>query len=263
MREVVLIDKSENGLATIRINRPELHNAFNDEVITLLYRHFRTAADDSDVRAIVLCSNGKNFSAGADMHMMKAAVNSSREENVIKAKVMGGMFHFINQIEKPVIALVQGAAFGGALGLITSCDVAIATKDASFCLSEVRMGISPAVISPFVVAAIGERNARRYFLTAEKFDAVSALDMGLIHEIVETNEQFDEKLAEIVKSILGNAPGAIAKSKRLIRCVVNKKIDESILDYTSGLIADLRVADEGQEGLTAFLEKRKPDWIKS
>jgi methylglutaconyl-CoA hydratase len=163
---------------------------------------------------------------------------------------------------KPVIALVQGSAFGGALGLIACCDIAIASQDASFCLSEVKIGLAPAVISPFVVSVMGERASRRYFLTAEKINASKAVELGLIHELVNREESFDEILQPILKNILSNAPGAISKSKELIKNVSRATIDDELLNYTAGIISDLRITNEGQEGLSAFLEKRKPNWIK-
>lgn len=260
---VVLYNKDPRGVATITLNRPEVHNAFNDDVINLLREAINDSAADNDVRAVVLRSNGKNFSAGADLRMMKSSVNSTRDENYANSKDMGRMFHTLNNMPKPVIALVQGSAFGGALGLIACCDIAIASQDAAFCLSEVKIGLAPAVISPFVVAALGERAARRYFQTAEKISAAKAAELGLVHELVESAESFDEALFPILKSILCNAPGAVAKSKELVQNVSRAAIDEDILGYTAEIIADLRIADEGQEGLSAFFEKRKPHWIKS
>lgn len=262
MSEVVLLDKNANGVATITINRPEVHNAFNDEVIDLLRQYFINAAEDEAVRAIVLRSNGDNFSAGADLRMMKGSINNTAEQNKANAKDMGALFHFLNKIRKPTIVLIQGSAFGGALGLISCCDIAIASKDASFCLSEVKIGLTPAVISPFVVAAMGERAARRYFLTAEKFNAVKAAELGMIHEVVESADDFNTAVAPILKSILCNAPKAVGRTKELVRHVARAQLDEAILDHTAELIAELRVAEEGQEGLAAFLEKRKPNWIK-
>jgi methylglutaconyl-CoA hydratase len=220
-----------------------------------------SSADDS-VLAVILRSNGKNFSAGADLRMMKSSVNSSRDENYSGSLNMGRMFHALNNMPKPVIALVQGSAFGGALGLIACCDIAIASQDASFCLSEVKIGLAPAVISPFVVSVMGERASRRYFLTAEKINASKAVELGLIHELVNREESFDEILQPILKNILSNAPGAISKSKELIKNVSRATIDDELLNYTAGIISDLRITNEGQEGLSAFLEKRKPNWIK-
>ena len=259
---VVLYNKDPRGVATVTLNRPEVHNAFNDDVINLLREAINDSAADNDVRAVVLRSNGKNFSAGADLRMMKSSVNTTRDENYANSKDMGRMFHTLNSMPKPVIALVQGSAFGGALGLISCCDITIASHDAAFCLSEVKIGLAPAVISPFVVAALGERAARRYFQTAEKISAAKAAELGLVHELVESAESFDEALFPILKSILCNAPGAVAKSKELVQNVSRAAIDEDILGYTAEVIADLRVADEGQEGLSAFFEKRKPNWIK-
>ena len=260
---VVLYNKDPRGVATITINRPEVHNAFNDDVINLLRDAINDSAADNNVRAVVLRSNGKNFSAGADLRMMKSSVNTTRDENYANSKDMGRMFHTLNSMPKPVIALVQGSAFGGALGLISCCDIAIASQDAAFCLSEVKIGLAPAVISPFVVAALGERASRRYFQTAEKITAPKAAELGLVHELVDSAEQFDEALFPILKSILCNAPGAVAKSKELVQNVSRAAIDENILEYTAEIIADLRIADEGQEGLSAFFEKRKPNWIKA
>ncbi len=259
---VVLFNKDPRGVATITFNRPEVHNAFNSELIELLRAAIADCASDHAVRAVVLRANGENFSAGADLRMMKASIDSSREENLAHSVEMGRLFHTLNQLPKPVIALVQGSAFGGALGLIACCDIALASRDANFCLSEVKIGLAPAVISPFVVAAIGERAARRYFQSAEKIDAQKAAALGLIHEIIEGEQDaLEQAVQPILNSILRNAPGAVAAAKALVSHVAQADIDEALLQHTAAVIADLRTAPEGQEGLSAFLEKRPPHWV--
>jgi methylglutaconyl-CoA hydratase len=247
------------GIATVNMTRSEVHNAFDDVMIAQLISAFEILKNDDNVRAVVLRSTGKNFSAGADLNWMRSMAEKDYQENLDDAGILAKLMSDIHFFPKPTIALVQGAAFGGAVGLVACCDIALAAPRASFCLSEVKIGLVPAVISPYVVAAIGERQARRYFLTAERFKAEQALDFGLIHQIC---DDLDQALAPIVDSLLGNSPAAMKAAKELIQFVSFENINQQIIDGTTERIAAIRVSSEGQEGLSSFLDKRTPHWIK-
>ncbi len=257
----VVTKLDDHGVAWITLNRPEVHNAFDDAVIQQLIAALEDTANDDNVRVVVLNSNGKNFSAGADLNWMRSMAAKNYNENLDDANQLARLMSTLDTHPKPTIALVQGAAFGGALGLIACCDIAIAQANASFCLSEVKIGLIPAVISPYVVRAIGERASRRYFITAERFFAEEALNLGLIHELVDLDE-LHTRADYYIKQLLQNSPQGIKEAKRLIAAVNNKSIDEDVIADTSARIATIRVSEEGQEGLTAFLEKRKPNWIQ-
>ena len=250
-----------SGLATITMNRPEVRNAFNAEMIAELTAAFSQANSDNRINVILLNASGAHFSAGADLNWMKSMADMSFAENVADANNLATLMRTIDQSTKPTIARVSGAAFGGALGLIACCDIAIADLEAKFCLSEVKLGLVPAVISPYVIRAIGPRNAGRYFLTAETFDADTAANMGLIHQIAETSE-LNKKLKRIINQLLCNGPNAVKTAKTLVRRVSESELDENLTQFTAELIARVRVSEEGQEGLAAFLEKRNPIWNK-
>lgn len=258
----VLLSTDSRGIATLTLNRPEVHNAFDDQVIDSLIQHLEAVAGDPDVRVLVLRSAGKNFSAGADLNWMRRMAKNSHQENLIDARGLAQLMRCLNDLPKPTIALVQGAAYGGAVGLAACCDLVVATQTSQFCLSEVRIGLVPAVISPYVVRAIGERQARRYFLTAEAFSAAQAQAWGLVHELVETDEQLDAARETLVNRLLNNSPGAIEAAKALIKTVSSKPITADLIEATAICIADIRISAQGQEGLSAFLEKRKPSWIQ-
>ncbi|GAA5317467.1 MAG: enoyl-CoA hydratase-related protein [Candidatus Pelagadaptatus aseana] len=258
----VLIELDERGVATVTLNRPEKHNAFDDAIIAELTEAFNSVDRNPDARIMVLASNGKNFSAGGDLGWMKRMASYSYEENLADANALATMLHTLNFMRKPTIARVQGAAFGGAVGLVSCCDMAVATERASFSLSEVKIGLLPATISPYVVAAMGQRASRRYFLTAERFKSDKALALGLISEVV-AEEQLDDCINGLIDNLLGNSPAAIEASKKLIFDVSGKDINGELMNQTSARIAAIRVSEEGQEGLTAFLEKRQPRWIKN
>ena len=251
-----------NGTLRICINRPALHNAFNDHVIALLIAAFDVAIKDDQVRVVILQSEGKSFSAGADLNWMKSMAKLNLEENRQDAAELARLMHVIYSCPKPVIARIQGASFGGALGLIACSDIAIATNNARFCLSEVKIGLVPAVISPYVSKAIGARAAQRYFITAEQFNADKALQLGLVHEVVEHKDALAEKGQLLIDALLKNSPQAIDKTKQLIQTVSRGDINKGMRDYTVNLIASIRVSSEGQEGLSSFLEKRKANWVK-
>ena len=211
---------------------------------------------------MVLGSEGKSFSAGADMEWMKRMASYSYDENLRDASALALMLKTLNEIPQPTIARVQGAAFGGAVGLISCCDMAVAASAASFSLSEVKIGLVPATISPYVIAAIGQRAARRYFVTAERFDAHRALQLGLVNEVVDA-EQLDQEIDRLINTLLANGPEAVTVAKQLVFDVAGKPIDQQLIDATCETIAAIRVSEQGQEGLQAFLERRKPQWIKN
>jgi len=250
----------ERGIATVTLFRAEVHNAFNDDLIWELNTTFKKLGEDDSVRAVVLTGAGKSFSAGADLNWMKAAAGYSEQENMRDALRLSEMLASVNSCPKPTIAIVNGAAFGGGVGLVACCDIAIAVDGAKFSLSEVKLGLTPATISPYVVAAIGERAARRYFLTAERLTANEARRIGLVHETAPSLQEAFSLAHIIIKNLLEGAPQAQAEAKRLIATVANKEITETLREDTAKHIAKRRTSAEGTEGLAAFLEKRKPNW---
>lgn len=251
--------QNAGGVATIRMNRPEKHNAFDDVLIAELTDAFRRAGNDGTARVVVLESTGPSFSAGADLGWMKRMAGEPREANERDSMALADLMSAIDLCPKPVLGLVQGAAFGGGVGLAACCDIVIASEAASFSLSEVRLGLIPAVISPYVAAAIGARACRRYFLTAERFEAATARELGLVHEVVPAAE-LDAARDKMVGHLLKGGPVALRAAKDLVARVTNAKIDNALLQDTARRIADQRASDEGKEGVAAFLEKRKPNW---
>jgi len=245
--------------ATLWLNRPERHNAFDDGLIAELSAALAELAADSAIRVVLLAGRGKSFSAGADLAWMKRMAGYTAVENEADAQKMAEMLHRLDSLPKPTIALVQGAAMGGGVGLVAACDIAIAAEDVQFAFSEVRLGLTPATISPYVIAAIGPRAARRYFLTAERFDARRALGLGLVAAVVPVADLLTEasRLADI---LCQNGPAAMAEAKRLIADVTDRPIDAALRTETAGRIARQRASAEGREGVAAFLEKRKPSW---
>jgi methylglutaconyl-CoA hydratase len=258
----VLQSIDANGVATLTLNRPEVHNAFDDHLIVQLTHKLRELDHHASVRVVVLAAAGKSFSAGADLNWMKRIARYSEAENIRDAVALAGLMRALNTMTKPTIARVQGSAFGGGVGLVACCDIAIAGSAALFSLSEVRLGLIPAVISPYVIAAMGERNARRYFLTAERFDAQEALRVGLVHSVV-TDGELDAAVSRIVGELLNGGPKAIAASKELIAHVTGRPIDHVLAEETATRIAQIRVSPEGQEGIAAFLDKRAAAWTKT
>lgn len=246
------------GVATLILNRPDVHNAFDDAVIAELNAAIDLYARHPDVRLLVLRAEGKSFSAGADLGWMKRMAAFSREDNLADAQELERLMRGLYDFPKPTIVVVQGAAFGGAVGLVSCCDLAIASNNASFSLSEARLGLAPAVISPFVIAAIGPRQASRYFLTAERFGADTAQAIGLVHEVV-LPEALNDATEKMTSTLLANGPIALMAGKALLRKVAAATSPE-ISAYTTELIASLRTSQEGQEGLSAFFEKRPPAW---
>ena len=253
--------RRENAIAYVALDRPAVRNAFNRELIDEIHGVFARLAGDAGVRAIVLSGNGKTFCGGADVNWMRGALELSHAENVEDARRLSQMYRAIDRIPKPVVARVQGGALGGGAGLVACCDVAIAADDAFFGFTETKLGILPAVISPFVVAKIGSSHARALCLTGERFDAERALHIGLVHEIV-AESALDAAVARIVGELLGAGPTAVAAAKRLLAQVRETPYDET-LDLTAQAIAAQRTSAEGQEGSRAFLEKRKAAWNDS
>ncbi|MCS5594636.1 MAG: enoyl-CoA hydratase/isomerase family protein [Porticoccaceae bacterium] len=257
----VITQIDNRGVAQVTLNNPDKHNAFDDQMIIQLTDAFNSIAANPAVRIMLLTSDGESFSAGADLSWMKRMAGYSYQENLNDAHALAAMLKALHQIPIPTIVRVQGAAFGGAVGLISCCDIAVASSKASFALSEVKIGLVPSTISPYVIAAIGERQAKRYFMTAERFDANIALQIGLVHEAVDEQLLVD-KVEQLVGAILSNGPEAVAAAKQLAFAVSGKTIDSTLIEHTCEVIAGIRVSGQGQEGLNAFLEKRKPNWLK-
>ncbi len=263
MNSTIQTTIDDRGVATLTMNRPELHNAFDDLLIADLTVELKRLEADERVRIVRLAGSGKSFSAGADLGWMRRMATYTREQNLADAMGLAGLMQTLNRLSKPTIALVQGSAFGGGVGLVACCDMALAIRSAMFCLSEVRLGLIPAVISPYLIAAIGERACRRYFLSAESFAAPEAHRLGLVHELVEDSAALLERGDQLCEHLLKNGPLAMAEAKRLIAAVAGHSLDDALISDTAGRIADRRVSAEGQEGLSAFLEKRKPGWVDS
>lgn len=255
------LEIEHNGhTATVWMNRPELHNAMNEQLIAELSHAFRELNHDDKVRVIVLAGRGKSFSAGADLDWMRRAANFSEAQNLVDAQKLASMLKGIYRSKKPVIGRIHGAAMAGGTGLTAVCDIAIATAAAKFALSEVRLGLIPATIGPYVADAIGPRQARRYFLTAERIDAAKALQLGLVHEVV-SEEQLDERIAELAAELAKGAPHALAECKELLGVLrEGSPLDDELLSDTAHRIAAIRVSDEAREGLAAFFDKRPPAW---
>lgn len=255
----VLRRSLEGSIAYVRLNRPDVRNAFNADLIAALTTAFTELGQDEQIRAIVLSGEGKVFCGGADISWMRSALDLTFDENVADAKAMSDMFRAIDRCPKPVIGRVHGAALGGGAGLAAVCDVVIASTDAIFGFTEVKLGIIPAVISPFVLAKIGVSNARALFLTGERFDAKRAQSIGLVHEVV-IADTLDVCMERILNEVLSAGPSAVAAAKALIPKVREATYDES-RDITAEAIASQRTSDEGQEGLRAFLDRRKAGWL--
>jgi methylglutaconyl-CoA hydratase len=251
----------DSGVGVITLDRPERHNAFDDALLQDLVRALGSMSRDNSVRVVVLSAAGKSFCAGADLGWMSQSAQLSSEENQRDARVMAEMLKRLATMPKPTIARVQGPAYGGGVGLVAACDIAVATFDAQFSFSEVRLGIIPAVISPYVMAAMGVRHARRYMLTGERFSAAEAYRIGLIHEMVADDAALDVAVGQIVDALLKNGPRALAECKDLIRAVAWRPLDAELMDDTVRRIASARASEEGREGVAAFLEKRRPAWL--
>jgi len=256
----VLVAVDTKGVGTITLNRPKLHNAFDEEIIAKLTQELRTLGEDKDVRVVVLNARGSSFCSGADLNWMKRSEKFSEAKNIQDASALAELLLVLDTLPKPTLALIQGPAYAGGVGLICACDIAIAVKSACFAITEVRLGLIPAVISPFVVNAIGESRARRYFLTGERISADEAERIGLVHDVVP-----DEALAArgefFVKILMRGGPKSQTEAKALIAAVHGRLLDKNMLVELAKRTARVRVSDEGLEGVGSFLEKRKPNWL--
>ena len=257
--QLLEIETTAQGITTLRLNRPDKHNAFDPQLMQMIIDALLQLQNDPSCRVLIITGKGKSFSSGADLNYMKSMVNYSHAENVLDAHRLATMLQTLNHFPKPVIAAVNGNAFAGATGLIATSDLVIAASNARFCISEVRLGIAPAVISPYVVARIGIHHARRYFLTAEVFGAEAAQRAGLVHEIVEA-EQLISSAETFAAAFLNNGPDAISATKDLIHRIAPALVDNETTEFTCELIATLRSSKEGQQGLSAYFEKAAPPW---
>lgn len=254
-----LLNEIQDKVCLLTINRISKHNAFDNHLLAQMQAQLDAAISNPEVRVIVLKANGKHFSAGADLAWMQSMAQFSEEENLKDTMVLGNLMYSLNQSPKPTIAMVHGSAFGGGAGLVAACDIAIAASSARFCFSEVKLGLIPAVISPYVVKAIGERAAKMLFMSAETFDAPRALSLNLVQHCVPEEELLEFTL-NYARQISNNAPDAVTISKQMTCYVADKKITQELVHYTASLIAHKRVSAEGQQGLKAFLNKEKPNW---
>jgi len=251
--------EKKDGIARVTLDRPELRNAFDDALIKLLDEAFVSLGEDKSVRAVILAGNGPAFCAGADLNWMKRMAKYGYDENLADARALAQMLATLDRMPKPTIARVHGPVFAGGTGLVAACDIAVGTPEAKFCLSEAKLGLSPATISPYVIRAMGEHNARRYFLTAEVFDADEALRIGMLSLLVSPSD-IDKAIEDLVNHLLAGGPEAHAKIKDLIRAVAGRAVDDALVADTAKRIAEIRVSPEGKEGIASFLEKRKASW---
>lgn len=258
--DVVLLNTTREGVAVVTLNRPEVHNAFNPDVISRLADIFETLRGADGVRVVLLEGNGPSFSAGADLSWMRAAAEYDRATNQAEATELGRMLNNIHTCPKPTIAVVHGPALAGGMGLVAACDIAIASENVFFALTEVRIGLAPSTISPYVIRAMGPRMAHRYFLTGERFTAQEAYRIGFLHAVVKDRNALAEESERLVAQFFQTAPNAVGSTKELIRHVGGAEINKDLIAYTANHIATIRQTDEGREGTGAFLQKRKPWW---
>jgi methylglutaconyl-CoA hydratase len=248
-------------VAAVTLNRPELRNAFNELAIAELALAFDELGQNDLVHVVVLAANGPAFCAGADLNWMKKMAAYTQDENEADALLLADMLRTIYLCPKPVVAKVQGDCYAGGMGLVAACDIVVASEAANFCLSEVKLGLIPATISPYVIKAMGENAARRYFISAERFSALEAHRIGLVHEVV-VPEALDTTLAAIVKALASNSPHAVREAKKLVREIAGKPVTDDLVADTANRIAEIRASEEGREGVASFLEKRKPTWLE-
>lgn len=256
-----ILTEVDGPLGILTLNKPERHNAFDETLVGEITQGLRELEADPRVRALVLSSAGRSFCAGVDLNWMKRLSSLAPEDNLRDARNLASLLSTLNELSKPTVARIQGPAYGVGVGLVAACDIAVATFEAQFALTEVKLGLIPAVISPYVLAAIGERQARRYMLTAERFSASQAYRIGLVHEIVPDEASLDDAVGELVEALLKNGPRAQGECKALIRVIAGQPIDETTIEETTQRIVRVRASAEGREGLNAFLEKRKPGWL--
>jgi methylglutaconyl-CoA hydratase len=260
MSNTLGITEPSRYTAQITLSRPDVRNAFNDEMITELTQAFAQLGARDDVRCIVLAAEGSAFCAGADLNWMRKMADYSTNENLADAAKLAEMLRVMYACPKPMVARVQGDVVAGGMGLVAACDIAVSVDTAYYCLSEVKLGLIPATISPYVIRAMGARAAHRYFLTAERFSAAEALRIGFVHEVVSA-EQLDAKVAEIATALCNASPNAVKVCKKLLQDVANQDISQPLIDATVAGIADIRSSPEGKEGVSSFLQKRKPSWL--
>ncbi len=260
MTKSILRIVDQASVATVTLNRPEVRNAFNDEVIAELTQAFTELGQDPQVRAIVLAAVGPAFCAGADLNWMRRMADYSQAENLFDAAQLAEMLRVIFTCPKPTVARIQGDVVAGGMGLVAVCDMAVSADSANYSLSEVKLGLVPATISPYVIRAMGARAAHRYFLTAERFDAAEALRIGFVHAVVSA-EQLDAQVAHITKALVNASPNAVRECKTLLHDVAGKDIDVALIAHTVQGIAGIRASAEGREGVQSFLQKRKPNWL--
>ncbi len=260
MNRNLLLVEIESGIARVALNRPEVRNAFNAELIADITHTFSKLGQQEDVRCIVLAANGPAFCAGADLNWMRSMADYTRAQNLADAAQLAAMMQTIYECPKPTIACIQGDVYAGGMGLVAACDMAVSVETAHFCLSEVKLGLLPSTISPYVIRAMGARAAHRYFLTAEKFIAAEALRIGFVHEVVAA-KALDGKVVELANALVNAGPQAVKLCKQLVHDVAGKDITASLINLTVASIADVRVSPEGREGLQSFLQKRKPNWV--
>jgi methylglutaconyl-CoA hydratase len=256
-----IITEVDDSIGLLTLNKAERHNAFDEVLVAEMTSGLLELEADPRVRVVVLSSTGKSFCAGADLNWLRASATATSQENLRDARQLARLMVTLSELAKPTVARVHGPAYGAGLGLIAACDIAVATYDSLFALTEVKLGLVPAVVCPYVMAAIGERYCRRYMLSAERFSAAEAYRIGLVHEIVPGEDELDEAIGEIIDNLLKNGPQAQAECKALIRVIAGQPIDESTSEETAQRITQVRAGAECQEGLAAFLEKRKPNWI--
>ncbi len=249
-----------NLVATVTLNRPEVRNAFNEALIAEITQTFQELGQRDDVRCIVLAASGTAFCAGADLNWMRSMADYTREQNLADAGRLAAMMRTVYECPKPTIAKIQGDVYAGGTGLVAACDMAVAVDTAHFCLSEVKLGLVPSTISPYVIRAMGARAAHRYFLTAERFTAAEALRIGFVHDIV-APDALDAKVAELSAALINAGPEAVRLCKKLVQEVAGQAITPELVNMTVASIADVRVSPEGREGLQSFLQKRKPNWL--
>jgi methylglutaconyl-CoA hydratase len=250
----------QDMIGRITLNRPEVRNAFNDSVIAEVTTAFAELGQRDDVRCIVLAAEGTAFCAGADLNWMRKMADYSRDENLADAAKLAEMLRVIYECPKPTVVRVQGDAYAGGMGLVAACDIAVSVDTANYCLSEVKLGLIPATISPYVIRAMGARAAHRYFLTAERFTAAEALRIGYVHEVVSA-DQLDAKVAEITTALCNASPNAVKVCKKLVQDVAERPVSQPLIDATVAGIADIRSSVQGKEGVSSFLQKRKPSWL--
>lgn len=258
----ILLQIDQQGVATLTLNRPDVHNAFDDHMIAEMTKAIRELANDPKVKILVIKSMGKHFSAGADITWMQKMVDKDEMANLKDADALAQLMYQLSRFPKPTLSIVQGNAYGGGVGLVACAHIAIASNNAQFCFSEAKLGLIPAVISPYVVRAIGQRNARAYFLSAKPFDATRAQQMGLCHHVV-TPEELETAANDTIASLLKNGPHALIAVNNLIDNLQTLEINEETVSMTAKVIASLRISPEGQEGLNAFIQRREPSWAKT